>query len=161
MPTDALTFLRRAPSPGWAPCVVVLAAGETTQSLAARACRCFEPYAQVHPCARLADAFRKIVSEAPDLLIVDPGLCDDQLLALLHHARRFQPSLTIVLAAAVVAPSAALPARPRADACLEWRELTQWLAQMLPRLRCRAQLAALTRGAQGDTTLPTDLMPAA
>ena len=161
MRPEILSLLHGAPANRWVPCVLVLAADPTAQAGAARACRHFEPHAQVQACAHLADTFRRIVSGTPDLLLLDPALCGEQLPALLEHARRFRPALTIALVGAEALQAGLLPARARADACLAWGELPLWLAQVLPRLRCRAQLEALQARAFGDTTRPADLVPAA
>jgi hypothetical protein len=161
MRSDPLPPLHGAPANRWAPGVLVLAADATAQEFAARACRYFEPDAHVQASAHVADAFRRIVAGAPDLLLLDPALAADQLTALLQHARRFRPALTIALLGTTSPGASAPTAAARPDACLEWVELTPWLAQALPRLRCRAQLGALHVGAFGDTTKPADLVPAA
>ncbi|MCM5681293.1 hypothetical protein M8A51_17340 [Schlegelella sp. S2-27] len=161
MRSDPLPLLHGAPASRWVPGVLVLAPDTTAQQFAARACRHFEPHAHVQACAHLADAFRRIVAGTPDLLLLDPALAGEQLAALLQHARRFRPALTIALIGATPPRVSTPRAAERPDACLEWAELTPWLAQVLPRLRCRAQLEALQVGAFGDTTKPADLVPAA
>lgn len=161
MRSDLLPLLHGAPAHRWAPGVLVLASDATAQQFAARACRHFEPYAHVQACTHVADVFRRIVAGTPDLLLLDPALAAEQLPTLLQHARRFRPALTIALIGAYPPGSPAPTSAVRPDACLEWAELTPWLAQALPRLRCRAQLGALQAGAFGDTTKPADLVPAA
>ena len=154
------TLLPRAKA-GWVPSVVLLPADGLGQMHIARACRYFEPHARVHVCSDLTDAFYKVVSRGPDLLILDPSVCDDKLPALMQHARRLRPTLTIALIGSIHMVRSSEPQAMRADAVLDWSELPMWLGQTLPRLRCRAELAALTEDPFADTTQPMDVTPAA
>jgi hypothetical protein len=155
------SMLQPSPRARWVPSIALLPADGLGQMHLSRACRYFEPHARVHVCADLADAFYKVVSRGPDLLIVDPSVCEDKLPALLHHARRLRPGLTVALVGSIHLARSSDPQALRADAVLDWSELPMWLGQTLPRLRCRAELAALTEDPFSDTTQPLGLGPAA
>ncbi|TCP06375.1 hypothetical protein EV676_107246 [Caldimonas thermodepolymerans] len=147
---------------GWAPRILVIADSVHARKLFARACLHFEPHAEILAAEHPAEVPPLMLSEPPDLLLMESdGDRPDRLEPLLQWVQCVVRPPLVALVGNQPVPWPATGPGPSADArpvCMGWTTLPPWLAVTLPRLRCRAELAALRPGAFGDTTRPGHLV---